>query len=29
MKWLNKTEISKDLEGKKGEYYNYLASIIN
>lgn len=29
MKWLNKTEISKDLEGKKGQYYNYLASIIN
>jgi len=29
MKWINKTEISKDLEGKKGEYYSYLASIIN
>jgi len=29
MQWLNKTEISKDLEGKKGEYYSYLASIIN
>jgi glucose-1-phosphate thymidylyltransferase len=29
MKWLNKTEISKDLEGKKGQYYNYIASIIN
>jgi glucose-1-phosphate thymidylyltransferase len=29
MKWLNKTEISKDLEGKKGQYYNYLASIID
>jgi len=29
MKWLNKTEISKDLKGKKGEYYSYLASIIN
>ena len=29
MEWLNKTEISKDLEGKKGQYYDYLASIIN
>jgi glucose-1-phosphate thymidylyltransferase len=29
MKWINKTEISKDLEGKKGEYYSYLASILN
>jgi glucose-1-phosphate thymidylyltransferase len=29
MQWLNKTEILKDLEGKKGEYYSYLASIIN
>jgi glucose-1-phosphate thymidylyltransferase len=29
MKWLNKTEISKDLEGKKGQYYSYLASIID
>jgi glucose-1-phosphate thymidylyltransferase len=29
MKWINKTEISKDLEGKKGEYYSYLSSIVN
>jgi glucose-1-phosphate thymidylyltransferase len=29
MQWLNKTEILKDLEGKKGVYYSYLASIIN
>ena len=29
MKWLNKVDISKDLEGKKGEYYSYLASIVN
>ncbi|AFU68505.1 glucose-1-phosphate thymidylyltransferase RfbA [Psychroflexus torquis ATCC 700755] len=29
MQWLNKADISKDLEGKKGEYYSYLASIID
>jgi glucose-1-phosphate thymidylyltransferase len=29
MKWLNKTEILKDLEGKKGQYYSYLASTVN
>jgi glucose-1-phosphate thymidylyltransferase len=29
MKWLDKADIVNDLEGKKGEYYNYLASIIN
>jgi glucose-1-phosphate thymidylyltransferase len=29
MQWLNKADISKDLEGKKGQYYDYLASIIN
>jgi glucose-1-phosphate thymidylyltransferase len=29
MQWLNKVDISKDLEGKKGEYYSYLASIVN
>jgi glucose-1-phosphate thymidylyltransferase len=29
MQWLNKADILKDLEGKKGQYYNYLASIIN
>jgi glucose-1-phosphate thymidylyltransferase len=28
-KWLSKVDISKDLEGKKGEYYSYLASIVN
>jgi len=29
MQWLNKADILKDLEGKKGEYYSYLASIID
>ena len=29
MKWLNKADISKGIEGKKGEYYNYLAGIVN
>ena len=29
MQWLNKADILKDLEGKKGEYYSYLASIVN
>jgi glucose-1-phosphate thymidylyltransferase len=29
MQWLNKIDISKGLEGKKGEYYSYLASIVN
>jgi glucose-1-phosphate thymidylyltransferase len=29
MKWLDKADIVNDLEGKKGEYYNYLAGIIN
>lgn len=28
-KWFNKTEISKDLEGKKRQYYNYLARIVS
>jgi glucose-1-phosphate thymidylyltransferase len=28
MKWLNKVDISKDIEGKKGEYYSYLAGIV-
>lgn len=28
-KWLSKLDISKDLEGKKGEYYSYLAKILN
>jgi len=27
-KWLSIVDISKDVEGKKGEYYNYLTSII-
>jgi glucose-1-phosphate thymidylyltransferase len=29
MEWLRKVDISKDLEGKKGEYYSYLSSIVN
>jgi glucose-1-phosphate thymidylyltransferase len=29
MQWLAASDISKDLEGKKGEYYSYLSSIIN
>jgi glucose-1-phosphate thymidylyltransferase len=29
MQWLNKADISKDIEGKKGEYYRYLAGIVN
>ena len=29
MQWLNKADISKDIEGKKGEYYSYLAGIVN
>ena len=28
MQWLNKADILKDLEGKKGEYYSYLRHII-
>ena len=28
MKWLTTSEIFKDLEGKKGEYYNYLRHIL-
>jgi glucose-1-phosphate thymidylyltransferase len=29
MQWLNKEDISKEIEGKKGEYYSYLAGIVN
>ena len=28
MEWLNKVEILKELEGKKGEYYTYLKHIV-
>jgi glucose-1-phosphate thymidylyltransferase len=28
MQWLNKADILKDLEGKKGEYYSYLMHIL-
>jgi glucose-1-phosphate thymidylyltransferase len=29
LKWLEKASVSKGLEGKKGEYYNYLRHIID
>jgi glucose-1-phosphate thymidylyltransferase len=29
MEWLEKTDIEKDVEGKKGEYYNYLKHLLN
>ena len=28
MQWLNKTDISKEIEGKKGQYYSYLKQIL-
>jgi glucose-1-phosphate thymidylyltransferase len=28
MQWLNKADVLKDLEGKKGEYYSYLMHIL-
>lgn len=28
MDWLEKTDIEKDVEGKKGEYYNYLKHLL-
>ena len=29
MKWLKKESVSKEIEDKKGEYYTYLAEIVN